>query len=283
MRDRISRVARRDNPGAPLAHPRPAAPWWARVFVRGGQPLAVVVVMIMCAPGEHHLARLAGWNDHLAWGMAALLAGYAGMAAFLAGERRPGTPGHWTAVLGAGLALALAMAAQPVSHMFATGWLTAEPRTPLWLVIVVSCVPAPVLGHILHLAATPVRQAAPEPAEQLPAEAEHAELSHEQGQQLVRDVLGIPEPTEQPKALTTWPTEQPPTADEQGEPDAEQHPEQPERDRFLSTREVADRYGVTMSTVGTWLDRGRITRAFQDPRRGNLYDPETLPPLASAG
>ncbi|MFF2405741.1 hypothetical protein [Streptomyces sp. NPDC058092] len=274
MRDRISRLARRDNTGDTLAHPRPTAPWWARVFVRGGQPLAVVVVMTMCAPGEHHLARLAGWDDRLAWGMAALLAGYAGMAAFLAGERRTGTPGHWTAVIGAGLALALAMAAQPVSHMFVTGWLTAEPRTPLWLVIVVSCVPAPVLGHILHLAATPVRAAAPAPVEQPVAEDEPQPEQAEQDRE-THDEQG---------------NEQPPAVDEQGEPDTEPteqddelFPEQPERDRFLSTREVADLYGVTMSTVGTWLERGTINRAFKDPRRGNLYDPETLPPVASTG
>ena len=249
MRDRISRALRRDNPGATPAPPRSNAPWWARVFVRGGQPLAVVVVMAMCAPGEHHLAKLAGWEGQifgvdLAWGMAALLAGYAGMAAFLAGERRSGTPGHWTAVIGAGLALALAMAAQPVSHMFVTGWLTAEPRTPLWLVIVVSCVPAPVLGHILHLAATPVRQATPAPVEQ-PAEQDEQDRDTDE------------------------------TDDEQDEQDEPTH--------FLTTGEVAERYHVSPSTVGTWKQRGKIRPALVDPTLGNLYDPETLPPLAAAG
>jgi hypothetical protein len=234
-------------------------PWWARAFVRGGQPLAVIVVMIMCAPGEHHLARLAGWDDRLAWGMAALLAGYAGMAAFLAGERRPGTPGHWTAVLGAVLALALAMTAQPVSHMFVTGWLTAEPRTPLWLVIVVSCVPAPVLGHILHLAATPPQAATATPVEE-PAEPEPAK-----GEQTETD------------------REPQPEADEQDDEPEPEHDEQPETARFLTTREVATRYGVSPSTVGTWKERGKIAPALVDPALGNLYDPETLPPAASAG
>lgn len=243
-RDRILSPTRRDHPGTPPAHPR--SPWWARAFVRTGQPLAVIVVMAMCAPGEHHLARLAGWDNHLAWGMAALLAGYAGMAAFLAGERRAAdAPGHWTAVLGAGLALALAMAAQPVSHMFVTGWLSAEPRTPLWLVIVVSCVPAPVLGHILHLAAVPVRAATPATAEQ-------------------------------PEAPTEPMAEQREQKNEQDE----RPTESPEPPRFLTTREVADRYGVSMSAVGNWKTRGKITPALVDPAMGNLYDPEHLPPLS---
>jgi hypothetical protein len=77
--------------------------------------------------------------------------------------------------------------------------------------------------------------------------------------------------------------EQPPAAGEQGEPDTEQHPEQPEPPRFLSTREVADRYGVTMSAVGNWKTRGKIVPAFVDPVTGNMYDPEQLPPLSIAG
>lgn len=141
-------------PPVPRRRTAGSSPWWARMFVGAGQPLAVVVVMAMCAPGEHHLARLAGWSDELAWGMAVLLAGYAGMAAFLAGKRQRGERGHRTAVWGAVIALALAMAAQPVSHLFVTGWISAEPRAPWGLVVVVSCVPPLVLGHVLHLAAT---------------------------------------------------------------------------------------------------------------------------------
>ncbi|MER7814063.1 hypothetical protein [Streptomyces sp. NPDC096153] len=246
---------RRVRPGTPspaqASSPSSRAPWWARVFVKGGQPLAVVVVMVMCAPGEHHLARLAGWDDRLAWGMAALLAGYAGMAAYLAGERPKGQPGHRTAVAGAVLALLLAMAAQPVSHLFVTGWFSAEPRTPVLLVIVVSCVPAPVLGHILHLAATGTRT---EPAE----------------------------PTEPPQTVTeTRDAAEPEPTEQQAEPTRDDH-EQAEPTRFLTTREVADRYGVKTSTVGTWKDRGKVRPALIDPAMGNLYDPETLPPLATA-
>ncbi|MGW2795193.1 hypothetical protein ACWC9H_35450 [Streptomyces sp. NPDC001251] len=133
----------------------PDSPFWVRAFVDGGRPLVAVIVMVMCAPGEHHLAVLAGWSPHLAWGMAAVLAAYAGIAAAVAGKRRAGDPGHRTAVAGAIVSLAAAMAAQPLSHLFVTGWLSAEPRPPFALVVGVSCVPPLVLGHLLHLAATP--------------------------------------------------------------------------------------------------------------------------------
>lgn len=139
-------------------------PAWVRGFVAIGRPAVAVTVLGLCAPGEHHLAVLAGWDDRLAWGMAAVLAAYAGIAAAVAGSRPRGTPGHWTAVLGAALSLLLAMAAQPISHLFVTGWLTATPRPPVWLIVSVSCVPPFVMGHLLHLAATPtVRTELPEP------------------------------------------------------------------------------------------------------------------------
>jgi hypothetical protein len=147
------------------------SPVWVRAFVGGGRPLVAIIVMVMCAPGEHHLAVLAGWDHRLAWGMAAVLAAYAGIAAAVAGERRKGDPGHGTAAFGAVVSLGLAMAAQPVSHLFVTGWLTAEPRPPWALVIAVSCAPPLVLGHLLHLAATPrasVETAVPEPVPAVP-------------------------------------------------------------------------------------------------------------------
>lgn len=137
------------------------SPLWVRGFVGGGRPLVAIIVMVMCAPGEHHLAVLAGWNYWLAWGMAAVLACYAGIAAAVAGERRKGEAGHGTAAAGAVVSLLLAMAAQPVSHMFVTGHWSAQPQAPAWLVIVVSCAPPLVLGHLLHLAATPRAEAVP--------------------------------------------------------------------------------------------------------------------------
>lgn len=146
----------------------PQSPLWVRGFVGGGRPLVAVIVMVMCAPGEHHLAVLAGWDSRLAWGMAAVLAAYAGIAAAVAGERRKGDPGHGTAAVGAVVSLALAMAAQPVSHLFVTGWLSAEPRPPWQLVVAVSCAPPLVLGHLLHLAATPRAVPVPEAVPPVP-------------------------------------------------------------------------------------------------------------------
>jgi hypothetical protein len=134
------------------------APRWVGWFTDVGRPLSAVVVMVLCAPGERHLAELAGWGPTLSWGMAGLLVMYAGIAAVVATVRPKGAPGKRTAVLGAILSLLLAMAAQPVSHYFVTGWMSAQPRPPFWLVTVVSCVPPFVMGHLLHLAADPGNQ-----------------------------------------------------------------------------------------------------------------------------
>lgn len=150
----------------------PDIPWWVPIFTDWGRPLAAVVVLVLCAPGEQHLAYLAGWNGGrawLSWGWAGLLSLYAGISAVVATVRPRGTKGKATAVLGAILSLLLAMAAQPVSHMFTTGWLSAEPRPPLWLVVIVSGIPPFILGHLLHLAASPVRRDGTEPAGQTPS------------------------------------------------------------------------------------------------------------------
>lgn len=136
-------------------------PWWVPIFTDWGRPLAAVVVLVLCAPGEKHLADLVGWDGWLTWLWAGLLSLYAGISAVVATVRPRGSRGKATAVLGAALSLALAMAAQPISHMFTTGYLTAEPRPPLWLVIIVSGIPPFILGHLLHLAASSVRPSRP--------------------------------------------------------------------------------------------------------------------------
>jgi hypothetical protein len=164
-RPRIPFMSRRVSGGdttVPQAGHGPDIPWWVPIFTDWGRPLAAVVVLVLCAPGEQHLAYLAGWNGDrawLSWGWAGLLSLYAGISAVVATVRPRGARGKATAVLGAGLSLLLAMAAQPVSHMFTTGWLSAEPRPPLWLVVTVSGIPPFILGHLLHLAASPVRPA----------------------------------------------------------------------------------------------------------------------------
>lgn len=152
------RLLRRISGAAPKPQrptPAPQIPWWATLFTDAGRPIVAILVMVMCAPGEHHLGVLAGWDTRLAWGMASVLAAYAGIAAVVASRRPAGAPGKTSAVIGAWLALGAAMAAQPVSHLFVTGHWSATPHAPAWLVVIVSCVPPLVLGHLLHLAATP--------------------------------------------------------------------------------------------------------------------------------
>ena len=268
MKTRLQHLRHRceSHPGRPSHTPSQRVPWWVRWFTNAGRPIVAVVVLIMCAPGEHHLAVLAGWDGRLAWGMAAVLAAYAGIAASVASNRPAKSPGKVSAVVGAFVSLGSAMAAQPVSHLFVTGWFSADPRPPAALVIVVSCVPPLVFGHLLHLAATPVARAgetvaeAPVPVvEEAPAAPVSTAPAWAGAAPHGRPLLTIvPSSRETPRA-------------------------DPETQRFLTTSEVAGKYGKTVSTIRTWKDRGRITPAFVDPTRGAMYDPETLPRLTSAG
>lgn len=255
--------SRPGRPSHPASHP---VPWWVRWFTNAGRPTVAVVVLIMCAPGEHHLAVLAGWDGRLAWGMAAVLAAYAGIAASVASNRPAGSPGKVSAVVGAVVSLGAAMAAQPVSHAFVTGHLSSSPRTPLWLVIIVSCVPPLVFGHLLHLAATPVTRADETPA------------AEPVSPPATRTVEAVP-------TVDLWARVVPAAAQllPIAPRDHETDRGDPETHRFLTTREVADRYQVSVSTVRTWKDRSKIRPAFVDPQRGAMYDPETLPNAAAVG
>lgn len=127
--------------------------WWVKVILNVGRPVVAVIVLVMCAPGEHYLARLAGWSHWLAWGMPATLTAYAGIAAVVATKRPKGSPGKKTAVAGAIISVALAMGAQPIAHLYERHLVTGH---QFFLTIVVSCIPALVFGHLLHMAAAPV-------------------------------------------------------------------------------------------------------------------------------
>ena len=50
---------------------------------------------------------------------------------------------------------------------------------------------------------------------------------------------------------------------------------------LLSTREVAERCGVTTSTVRTWKERGRLVPVANDPAIGNLYAPDDVAAVES--
>lgn len=128
--------------------------WWVQILLNVGRPVVAVFVLVMCAPGEHFLAREAGWSEILAWGMPGTLTAYAGIAAVVATKRPKDAQGRRTAVWGAIASIALAMAAQPVAHLYGRPGLTTQ---QIYLIIVVSCIPALVFGHLLHMAASAVR------------------------------------------------------------------------------------------------------------------------------
>ncbi|MEU0941100.1 hypothetical protein [Embleya sp. NPDC005971] len=224
----------------------------------------------MCAPGEHHLAVLAGWDSRLAWGMAAVLAAYAGIATSVAGTRPRGVPGHRSAAAGAVVSLSLAMSAQPVSHMFVTGHWSADPRAPEWLVWVVSCVPPLVLGHLLHLAATPVPRA------------ERAGTAVPQAGGQPRRVprrfvatgrVVLPGPTAIPVSV---PVVLAPSAA------ASRAVTEPRR-KARTTAQVAEDHGVKPDTVRKWVARGVLTPLPErDSGGGHLFAPDATPKLSVA-
>lgn len=154
-----------------------AAPLWVRGLTAGGRPIVLGVALLMCAPGEYHLAYNAGWHDPFTYGMPVVLSAYAGIAAAVASTRRTGDRGRWSAIIGACLALGLAMAAQVVSHLIGTGHLAANQPA---LIAVTSLVPPAVVGHLLHLAATP------------PEAVGHAEADPKE---FARSTLSVPEVT----------------------------------------------------------------------------------------
>lgn len=151
----------------PVSRPEAGVPEWVSIFRRWGVPAAAILVLVLCAPGEQHLGDLAGWGYRMSWGLSGLFTLYAGLAAIISTQLPKGARGKTSSVWGAFLSLALAMAAQPVSHLFVTGYISADPRPPLWLVGTVSSIPPLILGHLLHFAAMGAaeRPAVPAPAE----------------------------------------------------------------------------------------------------------------------
>lgn len=145
----------------PRTSPPAAGPWYARLATSAGRPAVLAATLLMSMPGEYHVAKFAGWTDPWAYGMPFSLSAYAGIAAVVAATRPKGARGRWSATLGAGLAIVLALAAQVVAHLVNTGHMD---HNQAWLIAITSMVPPAVLAHLLHLAATPVPKAEPEPA-----------------------------------------------------------------------------------------------------------------------
>jgi hypothetical protein len=124
-------------------------PWWVTLMLDLGRPAVAIMILIMCAPGEHYLGARAGFAS-LAWLTPATLTAYAGISAVVATKRPHGAPGRKTAVLGAILSILVAMAAQPVAHLYQQHIITGYQPA---LIIVVSVIPAAVFGHLLHMGA----------------------------------------------------------------------------------------------------------------------------------
>lgn len=128
-------------------------PWWVTLMLDVGRPVVAVMILIMCAPGEHYLGVMAGWTRGLAWLTPAALTAYAGISAVVATKRPKGAPGRNTAVWGAITSIGLAMAAQPLAHLYEQHLITGHRFA---LTVAVSVIPAAVFGHLLHMgAATP--------------------------------------------------------------------------------------------------------------------------------
>ncbi|MGW1617749.1 hypothetical protein [Streptomyces sp. NPDC002172] len=248
---------------APAKVRRPAAPLWVRGLTAGGRPIVLGVALLMCAPGEYHLAETAGWNDPFTYGMPVVLSAYAGIAAAVASTRQAGDRGRWSAIVGACLALGLAMAAQVVSHLITTGHVLADQPV---LIAVTSLVPPAVVGHLLHLAATPpdARQDTEDSQERTPVpsvpvsaipDAAAATVTLEREEQ--RDADGTPE--------------LPPGTEQ----DAEDRP--PPEPPLMTANDVADHYGIKPSTVRNWVAAGRVPVHSKDATGRNLFHPDQLP------
>jgi hypothetical protein len=256
---------------------RPAAPLWVRGLTAGGRPIVLSVALLMCAPGEYHLAETAGWDDPFTYGMPVVLSAYAGIAAAVASTRRRRDRGRWSAIIGACLALGLAMAAQVVSHLITTGHVIADQPV---LIAVTSLVPPAVVGHLLHLAASPPdahqdaqdTQDAPEsPA--VPSVRPVPEVVPPGVRLLPITARPLPTVTlerDTPQDTTVTP-ELPPGMSEDAEDGP--RPEPP----LMTSNDVADHYGIKPSTVRNWVALGRIPVHSKDAAGRNLFHPSQLP------
>jgi len=129
-----------------------ATPWYVKAVLRVALPAACLAALYLSIPGEVALAKSAGWSEHYAPAMPVCLSVYALAAGAIATFRRKANlPGQTTALIGAAMALILAMSAQSISHLIEQGYMGTSSR----LVVAVSCVPPLVIAHLIHMAETP--------------------------------------------------------------------------------------------------------------------------------
>lgn len=273
IRRALARLTRPFKRTAPHTGRRPAAPLWVRGLTAGGRPIVLGVALLMCAPGEYHLAETAGWADPFTYGMPVVLSAYAGIAAAVASTRGPGDRGRWSAIIGACLALGLAMAAQVVSHLITTGHVIADQPV---LIAVTSLVPPAVVGHLLHLAASP-----PDGHQDAP-DAEDTTASNTVPAVPERAAVEPPEPSAPPTVTleraeqqdATGTPELPPGTDQDAEDTDDGPPPEPP---LMTSAQVALHYGIEQSTVRSWVALGRLTVHSKTPSGRNLFHPDQLP------
>lgn len=281
-------LARPFRPAPATTGSRPAAPLWVRGLTAGGRPVVLSVALLMCAPGEYHLAETAGWNDPFTYGMPVVLSAYAGIAAAVASTRRPGDRGRCSAIIGACLALGLAMAAQVVSHLITTGHVVAD--QPL-LIAITSLVPPAVVGHLLHLAASPpdTQDAPQDTRDAEDADASPAVLNVPPIPEVVPvgvrllPIAARPKPTvtlEREDAQDTDGTLQLEAGTDQDAQDADDEP--PPEPPLMTSAQVAERYGIAQSTVRSWVDTGRLTVHCKGTRGRNLFHEDELPVISGS-
>jgi hypothetical protein len=158
-------------------------PGYAKAVFRYGRPIVLAVALLMSIPGEIHLAEVAGWglfstglgHINMATLMPVCVSVYAACSAVIADvAKRLHLPNRKSALVGAIVALALALAAQDISHLIQlnymhTGWV---------LVAAVSAIPPLVAAHMLHMAAAP-ESTASEVEVQEPEELEDDDMNDE--------------------------------------------------------------------------------------------------------
>lgn len=131
-------------------------PWYAKLVFKAGRPVVLVAALLMSIPGEIHLAMVAGWSPDVAKLMPVCVSVYAACSAVIADvAKRRNLPTRNSALIGAGAALILALAAQDVSHLIEQDYMKSSGL----LVAIVSAIPPLVVAHMLHMAAAPEQTA----------------------------------------------------------------------------------------------------------------------------
>nr|WTB30312.1 hypothetical protein OG781_13185 [Streptomyces sp. NBC_00830] len=134
--------------------PSSALPWYVKAILRVALPAACLAALYLSIPGEISLASTAGWSARYAPAMPVCLSVYALSAGAIATYRRKAKlPGQSTALIGALMALLLAMSAQSISHLIEQTYMAGS----AFLTVAVSCIPPLVIGHLIHMAETPTQ------------------------------------------------------------------------------------------------------------------------------